>query len=65
MPLSLPGKQTIEELLENLPLDYQQTEVKSKVFLRARKIKSPMELMHLVMMYPVLWYGSCITRGSR
>jgi len=46
MPLSLPGKQTIEELLENLPLDYQQTEVKSKVFLRARKIKSPMELMH-------------------
>ncbi|MCK5871139.1 MAG: transposase, partial [Methyloprofundus sp.] len=51
MPLSLSDEQTIEGLLENLPLDYQQTAIESKAFLRARKIKSPMELMHLVMMY--------------
>jgi len=51
MQLSLSDEQTIEGLLENLPLDYQQTAIESKAFLRARKIRSPMELMHLVMMY--------------
>ena len=51
MPLTVSDEQTLEGLLENLPQDYQQTAIKSKAFLRARKIKSPMELMHLVMMY--------------
>ena len=51
MPLSAADKQTLQELLENLPHDYNETAKKSKAFIRARKIKSPLELMHLVLMY--------------
>jgi hypothetical protein len=51
VPLSTVNEQTLEHLLDNLPRDYQETAKQSKAFLRARKIKSPMELMHLVLMY--------------
>ena len=42
---------TLDDLLKNLPEDYEQTAKDSKAFLRARKIKSPLDLMHLILMY--------------
>lgn len=51
MPLSAADQQTLQDLLKNLPHDYKETAIKSRAFLRARKIKSPLELMHLVLMY--------------
>ncbi len=41
----------IDELISNLPHDYQKTAKESKAFLRARVIKSPAELIHLVLLY--------------
>ena len=51
MQLSTHDKSALDDLIKNLPSDYQQTAIDTKAFLRARKIMSPMELMHLVLMY--------------
>lgn len=51
MPLPISDEQTLEGLLENLPQNYQQTARETKAFLRARKVKNPVELMLLVLMY--------------
>ena len=51
MQLSDYDIKTLDELIKNLPSDYEQTAIKTKAFIRARKIKSPMDLMHLVLMY--------------
>jgi len=51
MQLSANDKITLNGLIENLPIDYEKAAIETKVFLRARKIKTPMDLMHLVLMF--------------
>ncbi len=51
MQLSSNDKTALDDLMENLPIDYEKTAIETKAFLRARKIKTPLELMHLVLMY--------------
>ena len=41
----------LDDLIKNLPDDYQKTAKESKAFLRARNIKTPAELIHLVLLY--------------
>ena len=41
----------MDELISNLPHDYEKTARDSKAFLRARVIKSPAELIRLVLLY--------------
>ena len=51
MQLSIDDIKELDDLIKNLPSDYEKTAIKTKAFIRARKIKSPMDLMHLVLMY--------------
>jgi len=51
MQLSSHDRKTLDDLIENLPSDYQQTAIDTKAFLRARKITSPLELMHLILLF--------------
>jgi hypothetical protein len=41
----------LDELVKYLPIDYAKTAKETKAFLRARKIKSPADLIHLVLLY--------------
>lgn len=45
------AQQTFEDLLRDLPPDFQDMAIEFRAFTRSRKVKSPQELMWLVLMY--------------
>jgi hypothetical protein len=51
MKLTALDVSKLDELISYLPVDYEKTAKETKAFLRARKIKSPADLMHLVFLY--------------
>lgn len=51
LPLTNPVQQSLEQLLQDLPSEYQEMAIEFKAFVRPRKIQNPMELMQLVLMY--------------
>jgi hypothetical protein len=51
MQLSANDGISLDDLIKNLPIDYEKTAIETKAFLRARKIKTPLDLMHLVLMF--------------
>ena len=51
MQLTALDVSKLDELINYLPSDYEKTAKETKAFLRARKIKSPADLIHLVLLY--------------
>lgn len=51
MQLTALDVSKLDELINYLPFDYEKTAKETKAFLRARKIKSPADLIHLVLLY--------------
>lgn len=53
VPMKLPPAldNRFEQFLQELPADYQEQAYAFKAFARARKIRSPLQLLQLVMLY--------------
>jgi len=51
LPLAKPAQSTFEELLQDSPLDCQETAIEFQAFRRSRKVRSPIELMQLALIY--------------
>ena len=52
MPIpAASAQQTFEDLLRDLPPDFQDMAIEFRAFTRSRKVRSPLELMRLVLMY--------------
>jgi Transposase DDE domain len=47
----ISAQPTFEDLLQDLPPDFQDMAIECQAFKRSRKVRSPMELMRLVLMY--------------
>lgn len=48
---AVSAQQTFEDLLRDLPPDFQDMAIEFRAFTRSRKVRSPLELMRLVLMY--------------
>ena len=64
MQLSANDGIALDDLIKNLPIDYEKTAIETKAFLRARKIKTPLDLMHLVLMFSGLDMALCEVAGN-
>lgn len=51
MQLTALDVSKLDELINYLPFDYEKTAKETKAFLRARKVKSPADLIHLLLLY--------------
>ena len=64
MQLPLTDPDTLfEELLEDLPAESVQMARAFKAFVRAKKVKTPAQLLRMV--FFILWVGQTLARGSR